>query len=297
MLRLTRRLCAGLVLASSAVTGAVVTAQSAPILYATGVNVGPGGPGGLYAINPATGNASKLFVLPFWVHQGGLAYDAATDQLYATGYDQHSVDGLWRIDRFTGATSYVGPTGARLNGGGLVIHPNTGAMYATGSTPGSAFYAVDRTTGAATLVSNHPHLTYVYGLGYGPGNVLYGNGWEWTGLTFTTALYTLSDITGVPTRIGFTGAGTTYSGLAYGANGIMYSLGSTSPSTSGLFSMNLTNGQATLIGGTGIEFGALGGLAFAPGQPSSTVPEPSTVLLVSVGLAGVLMGRRRRAAR
>ena len=51
----------------------------------------------------------------------------------------------------------------------------------------------------------------------------------------------------------------------------MYSLGSISASADGLYSVNPATGAATVIGALGINFGADGGLAFAPDQP---VPQP-----------------------
>src|SRR5947209_1503867 len=147
--------------------------QAASVLYATGVGTGPNaGVGGLYTVDPQTGAATLVATFPAFVHGGGLAYDAATDTLYATGYDNLSQSTLFKIDRFTGTATAIGHsgTGIDLQYGGLAIHPSTGVLYATGSNglQSTGLFTVSKYTGAATLVGQAGSgcCRSLYGLGF-----------------------------------------------------------------------------------------------------------------------------------
>src|SRR5439155_24068385 len=130
--------------------------EAATVLYATGAGTGPNANvGELYTLDPQTGVAALVSTFPAFVHGGGLAYDANTDTLYATGYNNLSQSTLFTIDRFTGTATEVGQTGtAQLQYGGLAIHPLTGVLYATGGNglQSTGLFTVSKYTGAATLV-------------------------------------------------------------------------------------------------------------------------------------------------
>ena len=74
----------------------------------------------------------------------------------------------------------------------------------------------------------------------------------------TSILFALNLASGLATEVGHHGVNVgrqlNYSGLAFGADGTLYSLGSTSASAQGLYSVNPANGAATLIGDTIIQF-------------------------------------------
>lgn len=290
-------LSALILVCASALGGRV---EAAGILYATGVRVGPGiGPGGLYQIDPTTGAATFLFELSGFVQGGGLVYDAATDLLYATGYNDKSQSGLWSINRFTGAQTFIGLTGAAVDQYGLALDPVTGIMYASGDNQkqSTAFYKVDKTTGAATFVGQATgQFTRIYGLGFGAGGVLYANGFD-DPFTQAASLYTVNPATGASMLVGTTGVTlgrrTSYSGLALGEDGVLFSLGSIDASAiGGLYAMNTLTGAATLIGSTKLAFGVDGGLAFAPDKVSA-VPEPELAWLLAASLAPLWVLRRR----
>ena len=78
-------------------------------LYATGVGSGPGaGLSALYTVDPSNGASSLVWNFPsIHIYAGGLAYDASTDTLYATGVEDSSTgtSRLFTINQSTGATT------------------------------------------------------------------------------------------------------------------------------------------------------------------------------------------------
>ncbi|GEM_PF-3293214 len=274
----------------------VMPAHAALTLYATGG--GTGHLSALYAINPSTGAATAVQQFDgVHLYAGGLAYDAATDTLYATGAldSDTGTTRLFIINRFTGAvTPFPGmsPT-INLTSGGLAINPVTGVMYATGGNgfQSDALFTIDKNTGAATLVGQCggqccvvPFGFNIDGLGFHSDGTLFANGFTLSGTPVNGAyslLFTLNLASGLATEVGPHGVNVgrqlNYSGLAFGANGTLYSLGSTSGSAQGLYSVNPANGAATVIGDTIIHFGVDGGLTYAPG------PEPT---ITGVSLSG-----------
>jgi hypothetical protein len=268
-------------------------------LYATGLGTGPGAQlSALYTIDPATGAATVVWQFAgIHIYGGGLAYDAATDTMYATGVldSDTGTTRLFIINRFTGAwTNFPGmsPT-INLSQGGLAINPVTGIMYATGGNgfQSSGLFTIDKNTGAATLVGQSggqcctaPFGFNIYGLGFRSDGTLFGNGLllaDLPGHPTTSILFTLNLASGLAAEVGHHGVEVgrqlNYSGLAFGADGTLYSLGSTSGSAQGLYSVNPATGAATVIGDTILDFGVDGGLTFAPG------PEPT---IMSISLSG-----------
>lgn len=276
--------------------------QAADVLYATGVGVVQ--TSALYTIDPSTGAATLAHLLPgIQVYAGGLVYDAATDTLYATGAldSDPGTSRLFVIDRFTGTVTYrpgMDPS-INLTGGGLAIHPSTGVLYATGDNgfQSTALFTIDKATGAATFVGQNggqccvaPYGFRMYGLGFRSDGTLFANGFTLT--DGSSQLFTVDLVSGLATRIGAHGVSVgrslKYSGLEFGSSGTLYSLGSISSSADGLYSVDPGSGAATLIGGTNLDFGVDGGLAFAPDQPTSPVPTLSPVGMAI--LAAVLVG-------
>jgi hypothetical protein len=254
------------------------------VLYATG----GGSPelSALYTIDTTTGVATRVQQFAgIHIYAGGLAYDAATDTMYATGAldSDTGTTRLFIINRFTGAvTVFAGmnPTN-NLSGYGMSLNPVTGIMYATGGgNQSTALFTINKNTGAETFVGLSggqccvsPFGFQMYGIGFRSDGTLFANG-----ITLddgASTLYSLNLADGHATIIGGHGVSVgrrlEYSGLAFDTNGTMFSLGSTSASAQGLYSVNPATGAATLIGDTVIHFGVDGGLAFAPDQP---VPQP-----------------------
>ena len=296
-------------------------AAAAALLYATGG--GSSGLSGLHVVDPVNGSNT-----PAWsfngihIYAGGLAYDAASDKLFATGVEDSSTgtSRLFAIDRATGAVTAYGGLSSfiGLSSGGLAIHPLTGVMYATGfyndgvsPRQSTALYTIDKTSGAATLIGfaggnccSGDFGLILYGLGFHSDGTLFANGLG-NGPSFPVAhsshLFTVNLATGAATNIGPSGVtlgrSLTYSGLAFAADGTLLSLGSLDAASGALYVIDPATGAATSLaaaglpyGGGPIRFGADGGLTFAP----APVPEPAAVWLFACGLLGVIAAARPR---
>ena len=293
---------------------ALFTSQAMAALYATGG-------GGLYTVDPVTGVSTlTIGTSDVYLANGGLAYDVATDTMYATGTDNSSYSKLFTINRFTGTTTTIGGPSSFFNysSGGLAINPLTGVMYATGgysdgvnAYQSSGLFTIDKTTGAATLIGfaggnccAGDYGIMLNGLGFRSDGTLFANGFG-NGPSYPDAsshLYTVDLATGLATNIGPSGVtlggSLKYSGLAFRDDGTLLSMGSLDAASGTLYSVNTANGVATsLNSGTGygtgpIRFGVGGGLTFAP---AAVVPVPAAVWLFGSGLLGLIgMARRKK---
>lgn len=281
---------AKLALAAALGTAGAECANAADVLYATGTGYS-GALSGLYRIDTVSGAVSQVAPLPgISVYENGLAYDAANDALYAIGRQDSlgTQSRLFRIDRFTAQVVAFPPINPAYNlqGGGLALHPLTGELFASGSNgfQSSGIFRIDKQTGVATLIGQaggsccvQPFGFSVGGLGFRSDGTLFANGSTLLSSLPSgayTKLMTVSTVTGLASVIGFHGVNVggqlSSSGLAFGSNGVLYSLGSTSASTTGLYQVDPLTGAATVIANLSQQFGANGGLAFAPdGAPQT----------------------------
>jgi hypothetical protein len=276
----------------------VVTAHAAATLYMT--SNGIGAVSGLWTVNPATGAAT--YVGPIkesgaetYVYSGGLAYDTNTHTLYATGDSFLGVSTLYTINPATGAATAVGPAGAALFGtSGLAYDPGMHKLYAvarssaTGQIP--CLFEVNPSSGAATLIGSYATPgTILFGAGIDPvSETLYANGTD-DFLASSSKLFVVNKGSGADVVIGSHGLALGrqmyYGDIAFEpATNIAYANGSTSASESGLFTLNLASGAASLIGSFGAGAGGSdGGLAFIPDATVGVGPLPRASHALAAG--------------
>ena len=208
----------------------------------------------------------------------GLITDIAfspTGQLYGL-----STSDLYRINPTTGAATLVGRH--NILGGNALVFGTDGTLYAAGGYS-TNLYTLDPTTGASTRLGN---------VGFASaGDLAFNNGnlYLSSGSNQLVRINLAGAVTG--TAVGYFGFSGVL-GMADAANGVLYGVAGTQ-----VFSINTTTGAGTLVrnyaGGSLAR--AFGTSFYTEAQPpSSTVPEPTTVALLGVGLAAVSAGARRR---
>jgi hypothetical protein len=308
--------CASRSLAALLICASFCT-RAAADLYATGG--GTGEISGIWNVNPANGNSTLVWNLPgIYVYAGGLAYDAASHLLYATGAEASSTgtSRLFSIDPATGTvTSFPGMSSfINLESGGLAIDPVTGAMYATGGYndgvhgyQSTGLFLIDKVSGQATLIGfaggnccAGDFGIILNGLGFRSDGTLFANGFGLGGPSYPdpsdSHLYTVDLGTGLATHIGATGVtlgrSLKYSGLAFAPGGTLLSMGSLDAASGTLYSVDPATGAATSLSGSGpygsgpIHFGVDGGLTF--------LPEPTAGTQLIAGVLGLALANRIR---
>lgn len=287
-------------------------------LYATGGGIGE--PSGLWTVNPLNGHSILVWNLPgIQLGNGGLAYDAETDTLYATGSEISSsgTSRLFAIDLATGAITPFPAMNPFINliSGGLAIHPLTGVMYATGgyndgvsAYQSTGLFTIDKQTGQATLIGfaggnccTGDFGLQLNGLGFRADGTLFANGWGLGGPSYpdptVSHLFTVDLASGAATNIGANavnlGRSLKYSGLAFAQDGTLLSIGSLDAASGALFSVDPATGAASPrataglpYGGGPIHYGVDGGLVF--------VPEPRFGAMLAAGAIGIVSLRRKK---
>ncbi|WP_397597081.1 hypothetical protein [Silanimonas sp.] len=193
---------------------------------------------GLFTVNTGTGAATAIPGTAT-LSLSGLGSQAVGE---VVGYEAQSAGSGRRVTLSTGATTTL-PTAAEAELGGIDCNPVTGDCWAAQT---GAFGRINPSTGAYTLLAL-PGVAIV-GLAYAPGGTsgfVYGVGGP-NLLRYDIAANTW-------TTVGSFGFNAFNVGLGYDpVGGVLYMVPGSGPGAGNLYTVNTTNGAATLVGPTGL---------------------------------------------
>ncbi len=241
--------------------------------------------GNLISIDTATAAGTLLGTVPGGPRSlVGLGFRGA--QLYT--YDQEP-DRLLELNPNTGSLLNTIDIGISSSGEGALDFRSDGVGFLSMSPAGSGqLFRFDVSPpGSSPITPPGGLVPMMDGLAFDASDVLYGlNGGG-------DSLYTINQTTGATTFVGRTGITGSFNlgGLTFDQDGTLYAALSNSGSDSFLYRLNKTTALATLVGGIGIN--GVSGLTAAV----TVIPEPSSLTLVGLGLAGLAIARWRQAQR
>ncbi len=222
------------------------------------------GAGILWRVNPSTGGATQVGNMGLVMTD--LAF-SSSGALYGVSFNA-----LYQINPHTGATTLVGSLGVG-SANALAFSPGGVLFLATTS---GELRTVNPLTGATTLVG---HLGFA-----SDGDLAFSSAGKLFLSTRNSLLVTVDPQTGASHAVGAIGFPDVY-GLAW-LNGQLYALNLSGQ----LLDINTATGAGSLIAKTSPRVSAWG-------ATSSPVPEPASLILVSIGAGFAAWIRRRRVRR
>jgi len=258
-----KRMIRILAVASALALGSAATA--APIMHVHDSQ------GNLGTVDVATGNVTVIGNMG--VVMTDIAFDPSGN-LYGISFTN-----LYSINPGTAAATFIGGHG--VPGGNALVFATDGTLYAAGFS-GTNLYRINPANGATTDLGN---------MGFTSGGDLAFNAGKFylaDGLSRLVRI-DLANLANT-TLVGSFGVPSVF-GLATGDDGLLYAVAGTT-----IYTVNTSTGAAT----NPVSFASQGlGTAFGQSFRTEAVPEPATLLLLSVMLLGLAVARGRygRAAR
>lgn len=237
----------------------------------------------LFTVDSTTGQGTLLGPLGGMVSAYGLA--SRGDSLYV--FDPNA-DRLRSIDLSTGMAGAGIDIGVgNLLGEGDLAFRSDGTGFLSSAlnpltfTPSNDLFRFDLATGTSARIGSTS--VTMDGLAFDASDVLYGVS------ALESSLYTIDVNTGATTRVGSLGfdVGNLFGALTFAPDGTLYA-----SLDDRLYTLDKTTGLATQANPdvTSFGFSSVSGLAFA----SNVIPEPSSILLLGLGMTGFLVVRRRK---